>query len=161
MALDDLVATGVVHRHIGGREHLLTLNDAHVLVPALRTVFAADADYLGGLRRAIIAVTRLDAAAGLLTVALFGSVARAEERPASDLDILLIGRTRAAAERWRGRYLEAAPGLQARFGARVNPVAYPLPEARQRWARRHPPFPELVRDAVVLVGPPLQEVLGS
>ena len=161
MALEDLVATGVVQRHIGGREHLLTLNPAHVLVPALQSLFVADADYFAALRRALSAVVPVRRAEGLLSVALFGSVARAGETPASDLDVLIVGHTRAAAERWRSRFLDAAPGIQARFGARLGPVAYALSEARQRWARRQAPFPDLSRDAVVLLGPPLAELLGS
>lgn len=161
VALDDLVATGVVHRHLGGREHLLTLNEGHALVPPLRALFVADATYFAALRRALAVVAREDQSSGLVTVAIFGSVARAEEALASDLDLLIIGRTSTAADHWRSRYLDAAPDLQKRFGARVNPVTYALTEARRRWARRLSPFPELVRDGVVVAGSPLREVLAA
>jgi len=161
VALDDLVATGVVHRHLGGREHLLTLNDGHAMVPALRALFVADADYFAALRRALAAVAREDKGSGLVAVAVFGSVARAQEAPASDLDLLIIGRTPTAAVHWRSRYLDAAPALQKRFGAQVNPVAYALAEARRRWAERLSPFPELRRDAVVIAGSSLRAVLAG
>lgn len=161
VALEDLVATGVVHRHLGGREHLLTLNEAHELVSALRALFVADTAYFPALRRALAAVARKDKGAGLVTVAVFGSVARGEESPTSDLDILLIGQTQTAAERWRSWYLDAAPELQTRFGARVNPVAYALSEAQQHWERKVAPFSDVMRDAVVVVGASLREVLTT
>lgn len=159
VALDDLVATGVVHRHLGGREHLLTLNAGHALAPTLRALFVADTNYFAALRQALAAVAGVDKGSGLVSVAVFGSVARAQEAPASDLDLLILGRTPSMAERWRSRYLEAASDIQERFGTRVNPVAYALPEARRRWARRLPPFPDLMQDAIVVVGSPLQGVL--
>jgi len=161
VALDDLVAIGVVHRHLGGREHLLTLNEGHTLAPALRALFVADVNYFAALRRALAAVAREDQDSGLVTVAVFGSVARAQEAPVSDLDLLVIGRTPTAADHWRSRYLDAAPGLQKRFGALVNPVAYALAEARRRWTQRLSPFPEVMRDAVVVAGSALREVLAA
>jgi predicted nucleotidyltransferase len=160
MALDDLVALGVVHRREGGREHAIALNRAHELAASLEAAFAADAAFFLSLRRHLGDIARELASRGLLQVALFGSVARAEERPDSDLDLLLIGRTTKAAEQARDHYLDLAPALQAHFGVRVNPVAYTLASVRRGVASGRPPFPELLQDSVVIHGPALQDLLA-
>lgn len=160
VALDDLVALGVVHRREGGREHAIALNRAHELAASLEAVFAADAAFFLSLRRRLGEIAREHAGRELLQVALFGSVARAEERSDSDLDLLLIGRTSKAAEHARDLYLDAAVGLQAHFGVRVNPVAYGLASVRRGIASGQPPFPDLVRDSVVIHGPTLPDLLS-
>lgn len=161
MALEDLVAMGLVRRHVGGREHLLALEDEHAMAAAVKALYVADTSYFTDFCHALAAEARADSSAGLVAVALVGRMARGDDTATSDVDVLLLGRTRGDAERWRAQYLAAAPRLGARFGARVNPIAYSIGEARARWQERAAPLPELVRDALVLVGPPLAEVLGK
>lgn len=161
LALEDLVGLGLVHRHIGGREHFLSLAHDHAMADALKALIRADIAFFTDFCDALISEARNGAGAGLVILALVGSMARGEETTASDADLLLIGRTRADAERWRQHFLEAAPNLRSRFGARVNPIAYSVAEARARWQEGAAPLPEFVRDALVLVGAPLGKVLGT
>jgi predicted nucleotidyltransferase len=160
LAIDDLVAMGLVSRIEGGRDRLVSLNEAHMLASVLQDLFAAEAEFFAALRRELVAIGQQADARGLAALVLFGSVARAQERLDSDLDVLVVGRTQAAADRLLEAYIMGAGRVQERFGARLRPIAYSVQEARRRWHGREVPLPELAQDAVVLHGPPLGELLA-
>ena len=163
LALDDLVDCGVVTRIEGGRDFLVSLNREHRLASTLEELFRREAEHFLELRRELSR-----AVAGpkmmkkdILSLALFGSVARSEDALKSDLDVLCITPN----ERARGSTLErteaSSEDLCKRFGARLRPIAYTLTEARRLWRAHRAPLPEAVRDAVVLAGPPLRQLLSG
>jgi len=159
-ALNDFVALGVVTRTVGGRDHLVALNPRHRLAPALSALFAAEAEQFLAVRQRLTAV----ATAGperrrIVSLALFGSVARGDDGPTSDVDVVVIARDAAGRDGVADRLRAARDNLVETVGADVRVVAYTLSEARARWRRRVPLFVEIVRDGIPLVGPPLAEVL--
>lgn len=162
LALDDLVALGVSARQAGGRDYLVTLNTRHRLAPAIQTLFAAEATHFLDLRRRLTGVAEASAPrSGLLAVALFGSMARARDVPGSDCDILLVARSVAGAGVAIDDFSAAAGAIQQTVGCRIAPVAYGRADAGRRWRARTPPFGDIRRDAIVVFGPPLEQVLGA
>lgn len=157
-ALAELYAVGIVQRIEGGRDHLNALNARHVLAPSLIGLFSAEAELARQLRQAIAraATGEEDPPLGLY---LFGSVARAEETLKSDVDILLIARDAEHREALMDRTLSAVEPLRTTYGASVAPIAYTVREARRGWNAQAAPWPELGRDVVAIVGPPLGELL--
>lgn len=107
LALTRLVAQGIVRRDAAGAAWMYRLNRDHLAAPAILA--------LAGLR-----ATLLDRLRGVLAgwqpapeyAALFGSAARGQERPDSDLDICLVRPAEVAVDdpRWRSQVadLEAA-----------------------------------------------------
>lgn len=160
LALEDLSAAGIVRRIEGGRDRLVLLNEAHGLAAQVEALFRAESALFGELREELVTIGRRADATGLAALALFGSVARGEERLESDLDLLIIGHDQSAADRLLDAYLAASAAMQTRFGVRLNPIAYALRSARRMWRHREAPLPELARDAVMLSGPPLTELLA-
>ena len=157
-ALADLYAVGIAQRYVGGRDHLTTLNAQHAVAPTLTALFNAEAELARNTRHAIAtsAAGDKDPPLGLY---LFGSVARAEETLVSDLDILLIARDAHHRERLLDRTLGDVGAIKTRYGVTVAPVAYTIREAKRGWGAGTAPWPELARDVVVVMGPPLGELL--
>lgn len=158
-ALAELHAVGVVEKLVGGRDHLTRLNASHVLAPTLTALFDAEAELARNMRTAIatIAIGDKDPPAGLY---LFGSVARAEETIDSDVDILLIARDAKQRDALLDRTLAGVESMRARYGVSIAPIAYTIREAKAAWGAKAAPWPELARDVVPILGPPLGELLG-
>jgi predicted nucleotidyltransferase len=146
-ALEQLETAGVVHREVAGRAHLWLLSKEHVLFGALARLFADEASTLGLLKR------DLGAAVGKLPVErawLFGSIARGDEHPSSDIDLLVEVKSRADRERVE----ESLSGLSAQFALRFgNPLSTTVAETARFRSRSPSDF--LVR--AQLEGLPLSE----
>lgn len=158
-ALADLYAMGIARKLAGGRDHLTLLNERHRLAPALVALFSAEAELALGMRQAVAALARGDGKPPL-GLYLFGSVARAEETTESDVDVLVVARDAAHRELLVDRLLAGADTLRLQFGVTASPLAFTLGEARRAWKARAAPWPEIARDVLPIVGPPLKELLA-
>ncbi len=157
-ALADLVAVGIADEFVGGRDHLTRLNAGHVLAPTLIALFSAEAELVRSARRAIASSVAGDGDPPL-GLYQFGSSARAEETLTSDFDILLIARDARHREALIDRMLTAGNAIRARYGVSVAPIAYTIREAKRGWGAGSAPWPELARDVVAILGPPLGALL--
>jgi predicted nucleotidyltransferase len=84
-ALDDLVLNGVVLREYVGRAHSYTLNRSHLAAPAVLA--------LANLRQALLDRIRTEVSAWVVeseATWLFGSAARGDGDPRSDIDLLIV-----------------------------------------------------------------------
>lgn len=85
--LKSLVAQGVITQVVMGRAHLYRLNEHHILV---RDIISYLIDYennlLNQLGQAIIKKLSFPP----LSIIVYGSIARGDENPSSDIDLLLI-----------------------------------------------------------------------
>ncbi|NCQ35951.1 hypothetical protein GW813_12955 [bacterium] len=155
-ALSRLEDCGVIERLGSGKTQLLRLNTSNMLVTELiRPLLLREREVYAQLLEVVrTAFTGTDA-----TVVLFGSAARHEESPDSDLDLFVIvpaGKRRTAMQ-------EAAADLAAdigrRFGVRATPLVETRYEVRQRARREDPLLTALLREGVTLVGGDLGEVI--
>ncbi len=145
VALGRLEEVGVVGRQGSGRTQLFRLNRENLLVQDLlipllqkeREVFPrilrrVAALLVGRCRRALV----------------FGSVARGEERPDSDLDLLLMaeGSRELAATRRGGDEVHAA--LLKEWGLRVNPIVLTPQAVEARRGRKDPLVTTILREGI-------------
>jgi predicted nucleotidyltransferase len=84
-AADRLVDQGVVLRRSAGRANLYSLNRDHLAAPYVEGLAALRTELVGRLRKAIAEWEE-----PARWVLLFGSVARGEADPKSDLDLLVV-----------------------------------------------------------------------
>jgi predicted nucleotidyltransferase len=157
-ALTTLEELGIVIRQRGGRDHLFSLNRDHMLVeqgiaPLLtleRMVIRDFADFLsrqlGKLAESII---------------LFGSVARKEETPVSDVDICVIVRTRLEKDKAQSIIHDIAGKVQKRYGARISPLLLTLREFSSKARREEPPIREIIKEGVILRGRSIKELSNA
>ena len=146
-ALGALEVLGLIHRRRGGRDHLFTLNRDHVLlVEGVIPVLEAESQMLERLQ----ATLRQLLSRKLVACIIFGSVARREENPESDVDLCCIVRS----ERERTRVQDAldanAAQLFLRFGAKIAPIFFT--EVEFLGNGRTPLVKEILADGIVVAG---------
>ena len=133
-ALVELGALGVIQTKKVGRANLHSINERHLFVAPLRQLF----DPIAALRR-VVAASVSDASA----VILFGSVARGEARPDSDIDLAVI-----APDGWDGGFA-LAEVVEEAFGNACDVLVF-TPE---RFATSvEPVISDVRRDGITLMG---------
>ncbi len=85
-ALGDLEANGLLYRRDVARAHLYSLNEEHMLVRELKRLFDLERSALARVAKGF----KEELGDSLEGIIVFGSVARREERPDSDIDMILI-----------------------------------------------------------------------
>lgn len=162
LALDDLVALGIVSRIQGGRDFLVSLDRGHRLAPPIEELFRVEGEHFLEIRSAL---TRLAVDErrqnGVLSLVLFGSAARADDKIESDLDVLVIAENAAAVDTAVTRLEVGKERLRKRFGVSLHSIGYTLAQARRLWRQRRPPLDDAQRDGIPLVGPPLRQLLSG
>ncbi|MGC2288769.1 MAG: nucleotidyltransferase domain-containing protein [Thermoplasmata archaeon] len=134
-SLQRLEDSGLILRDIAGRAHIWRFADGHALGPVLTSLFRAEAESLTTLKKDIESVIRN---LPVHRAVLFGSVARGDERPTSDVDLLVVVRSRAD----KGRVEEALGAASIDFATKFgNPLSSLVIEERQL---RSPPNPSLL-----------------
>jgi predicted nucleotidyltransferase len=157
-ALDELAALGVVIRREAAGQHLYTFNREHVLANAIQHVFVEEE------RRSSLILDRIRsvaAEAGALYAGVFGSAARREDRPGSDLDLFIVLEHEEAKESAKDAMVLAIEELQEHYGVRLSPVVVSLVEARRQAREESPLVQDVIRDARRVHGRPLEEVLND
>lgn len=112
-----LETSGVVERRIVGPAHTWKLSQAHALTRVLRSLFSEEARLEEGLR--------VDLAKALKSLPveqawLFGSVAKGDERPTSDIDILVTVRSKVDKKRVEEALSSLSSDFAMKFG---NPLS--------------------------------------
>lgn len=119
-ALDDLAKSGIITRTESTGQNLYSINRNHYLAEPLHRLFRAEDAKLSliqdGLRRALASQP------GVLSGAIFGSVARGTPGPDSDLDVLVIIESPQFSDDVRDAVIEAGDQLNQVYGSRISPV---------------------------------------
>ena len=146
-ALTQLEATGLVYREVAGRSHVWRLAD-HALKPLITNMFTGERNAISELK------TDLEVALHALPVRgawLFGSVVRGEERPGSDVDLLVHVRTPDDKERVEAALDSLATNFVVKFG---NPLAaVVVADSGARGAASPNSLRHLLAGAIPLVDP--------
>lgn len=134
-ALDELDDLGIVERTVTPGEHRFTVNRRHFLVehglvPLFNAEVRAVDTVFDELHRMVSALA-LEAEADVVSGVVFGSVAREEDRPSSDLDLLLVVKDDAGAERLATRTDKRSDPLRERFGVHVASLTLSLGRLRE------------------------------
>ena len=144
--LDVLARQRLVKAHGSGRTQLYELNAAHPLASSLAALFQDEQRRWDGLMSSIREV--LERHGGAVSAAwLYGSAARGEDSPASDVDIALLVRSHAVADQIREALmpLEDAQQIRISLTALTAKELAALPDDDPWWAN-------VVRDGRVLRG---------
>lgn len=138
-ALSTLTELGVVETRAIGRAMVHTINENHYTVQPLRALL----DPVGALRGIVRSVVD----ARVVSVILYGSVARGEARPDSDVDLAVI-----AAPDWDGR-VELEDAVRIGIGNDCDVVVF-TPDQFDRLvaSQEEPVVGQILSDGVALVG---------
>jgi predicted nucleotidyltransferase len=130
-ALKSLEAEHLCFQRRAGRASLWSLNTRHILAQRLAPMGELDEAPKRFLLRLIEARAR-----GADEVYLFGSVAKGQEEPSSDVDVLLVFRGRAAKLAWERGLNGLQNEVLARFGNHLDAIAYTRREVASGGPRR-------------------------
>lgn len=147
LVLDVLVRQRLVRAHGSGRAQLYELNASHPLASSLGSLFQEEQRRWDGLLESIRAVLERHGTA-VRAAWLYGSVARGEDSSASDLDMALVVRSQAAADRIREDLMPLEDSQQVRIS-----LAALTPKELLALPRDDPWWSNIVRDGRVLKGP--------
>ena len=144
--LDVLARHRLVKAHGSGRTQLYEMNTAHPLAASLAALFQHEQSRWDALMSAIREVLARHGAA-VSAAWLYGSVARGDDSPASDVDIALVVRSHAVADQVREALmpLEDAQQIRVSLTALTSKELAALPEDDPWWTN-------VVRDGRVLKG---------
>lgn len=162
VALDELTDLGILECDQTRRIRLFRVNRDHELVEPLRALFRAENTRVTTLRGQL--QDTLDSA-GLaehtLSVILFGSNARGDARPASDLDLLVVTSAPAHVDPVLAALMEGVPGFQRRLGLRVSPYVLDEGRAVERYRDGDPLMQNVLSEGRTLYGTPFHEIVGA
>lgn len=128
-ALSSLEVLGIVRRQRGGRDHIFTLNHSHFIVrEGLIGLYEAERKLSTAINSTLASTLRRR----MLSAVIFGSVARHEEAPASDLDLCCVVRAQADKEKVREALNSQSIVLHETFGVKLAPVLLTVAELRKR-----------------------------
>jgi predicted nucleotidyltransferase len=154
-ALDRLEVIGIIKRRGSGHTQLVSLNFEHVLVKeALLPLFRAEKAFQAMVRDAIRNALRKEAR----TATLFGSAARKEELPGSDVDLLLVaggGRK----DKLSGKALELGTAFTAQYGIRLSPITYSTAEAKEKYRKGDPLMKNILLHGIDLLEEKLKDIV--
>lgn len=150
-AIARLTEIGILETVGQGRATLHGLNSAHPLVPPLQALFRTEAQRVERLFDAV-----RTAAVGMkpqpVAVWLFGSVARGEDRPGSDIDVAILS-PEGQSSRQEQALVDALMPFLGELTSRMSVIAMTRDDIRRMRRRRDKLWAELRRDGVPLFGP--------
>jgi predicted nucleotidyltransferase len=124
--LELLTAAGILRRTVQGRQVYFQANREAPIFPELKSLFAKTAGLTDVLRDALAVL-----GSQVLVAFVFGSAARGELRPDSDIDLLVVGEANFQ------DVVGALASAQERLGRDVNPTVYPSSEFQSKLRARH------------------------
>jgi predicted nucleotidyltransferase len=126
-ALYRLYDEALVRQRRTGRVSLWALEERHFLAERLRPLVDVDARSMQALRAALEAGLK---GSGAIEAVLFGSVARGDEDPNSDVDIVVVFPDKRRAAAWTDRLRDLEAEILARFGNPVQALVYTTQQIR-------------------------------
>lgn len=158
-ALDELVSAGIVNRQETAGQHLYTFARANRLAPAILQLFAEEGARTKELFQRLACL--VDESGSVLGAAFFGSAARGEAGPGSDLDLLVIVADFESRSSVYDRLVDASPALRSEFGVELSPVVLEIEQIRRQHAEGDPFIAEVLRDGRRICGQPIEELVGG
>lgn len=161
-ALSDLTNLGILERSQTRRIQLFRINRNHDLVEPLTTLFQAEAERISRLGQALQGI--LDGGAvrmHTLSIILFGSNARGDARPESDVDLLVVAGEENSVERVQDVLIAATTDLQRRFGLRIAPYVLARDRVQERFRDGDPLMQNIHSQGRTLYGTHFHQIVDA
>ena len=154
-ALGDLESAGIIVRQGAGHTQLVRLNFENILVKeALLPMFRAEKSFLESARLLI----RKEFGRHARTATLFGSAARKEDEPGSDVDLLLVTDAQDK-ELLEERAREFGKRFIAEYGVRFSPMAMTTREVRAKYKKADPLLKNILEQGIDLLKERLEDII--
>lgn len=159
--LKKLDARGLVQLRRVSNMHLYKINPENYLV---RNVFARLFEAEAAMPKQVAAAVKkslvISSKSGILSVVLFGSMARGTERLGSDLDLLVVVSAKDRLNALESRVERLRTLLFKRFNVPLSPYIQTLSELRRSYRRKLPLIREILKDGRTIYGKDIKELLS-
>ena len=118
-ALEDLEQSGLVIHRQAGRANLYTLDEDNIVfTDILSSAFLVEDHLLGE----VVSIISKWIGSDLISIVLYGSVARSEEGQASDIDVVVVLKDGADPDSKEEAIADASIEVVRRFGNKLSPI---------------------------------------
>lgn len=151
--LKELESSGIVKLQPVGRAYQITLNEeSYILKSVIEPLFVAEQETLNSL---ISTIRPLFKNKKIISVAIFGSVAKGLERKTSDIDLLIIAEDKEIANECAA---EASTITSAKFGTALSPLIMD----KKKFIRQHNEqlVKSILESYMIVYGKDLKEMAG-
>ena len=159
--LQDLLREGVLTMRAVGKTHLFRLNEGQVVVKdVLRPLFAAEntlSERLFDIIRAAVKGSKLKN--DIISIAVFGSVHAKTERPASDVDLLVIVKTAKFKPRVEALFSDIDQKISSQWGNIISPYVNTLAEFKSKAKKKTGAVPDILKSYQLIYGDRLEKLL--
>ena len=146
-ALAELEINGLVIRRKAGNSYLYSLNEDSVLLSRIiDPAFRIEQGLLQDLANAFFERLGRD----LMSIVLFGSVARGEEEEDSDIDLVLVVRNDADLDKLEEKVSEVSLDLAISYGSPISSILVTQSEYTAKKLRKRAFWRDVVKDGIEL-----------
>jgi predicted nucleotidyltransferase len=157
-ALQELHAKGIVHRQTVGASYLFSLNkDRYVVKSMLSPLFQSEQGLLDTMIKELREALPHH---GIISIIVFGSVARGQSKRGSDLDVMILVGDSIDTEKIAGMAREKNKEFAASFGIPISPYVIRRREFISRFDRKDKLIQNVVKEGRVIFGKYFEEVLA-
>ncbi len=155
-ALTALEELGIVNRQRGGRDHLFTLNRQHFLVKdILLPLYQTENMFPAIIKREVASILKKQ----VISAVIFGSVARKEEKPQSDLDICCVVNSIKEKNTVRALLNAKMQFMNVKYGIKLAPVFFTIAEFKKKINRRL--INEIFEEGILITGKNPRELING
>lgn len=154
-AIARLEDIGVLQRHGAGRTQLIRLNRENFLVKELLLpLLKKEHVFFAAIKEEIKFYLKNNT----ISVVIFGSAARKEERPGSDLDVCIIVRDTKAKRKTQGIIDRITSKLFMTLSIKLSSFVFTINEAKSRIKANDPLFKSIASEGILLTGKQLRDL---
>jgi predicted nucleotidyltransferase len=156
IALSKLTDLKIVNRVIGGRDHHFSLNRKNYLViNGILPLLESENQYMD----VIVKLLKKHLSKKCISIILFGSVARKEEKVDSDLDICAVVQSNVQLKEIDQIRQELFYQLAEKFGVTLGLTTFTQNEFRKKGLKGQPPISNIIKEGVLIFGKPIKMIL--
>ncbi|MFH1737314.1 MAG: nucleotidyltransferase domain-containing protein [Actinomycetota bacterium] len=154
-ALAELVDQGAVKVNVKGKMYLYSLNRGAYIVDAIiEPLFMKERDSISTVISDVSATIKKDT----LSIVLFGSIAKREELPYSDIDILVIAKDGPAKRRIKKKLEDIAIDIHRKYRNELAPYVLTATEYLKRIKKKDSMLTDIEKSGRLVYGMTLTEI---
>lgn len=157
-SLTHLESLKIVNRQIGGRDHIFTLNFSNYFV---KVILLPLLDAESKFYHSIVKEIKKTLSKNVVSVFLYGSVARKEESIQSDFDICIIYSGLKDKKIVEEKVNVCRDQLHNNYGISLAPFYISSKEFQLRVKLKKPPVNEILKEGILLFGQSIKELLND